>query len=56
MPPTYDFHSINEVKKPAGQRVYHNNSTCPAGRDIPAHERKPGNGGYDCERQTKAGR
>lgn len=60
MPPVSDFHSVNEAKKAVDKRVYHNNSTCPAGRDIPAHERKPGKGGYrlcdDCERQNRAGR
>jgi len=48
------FHSINEVKKPEADRVYHNNTACAAGRDIPAWERKPGTGGYrlckDCSR------
>lgn len=36
MPRTADFHSINEVKKPLLNRVYHNNSTCLAGRNIKA--------------------
>lgn len=42
MPSTPDFYSINEAKKPADKRVYHDNSACPPGRDIPAHERRPG--------------
>jgi hypothetical protein len=29
------FHSINEVKKPVENRVYHNNNKCPSGSDIP---------------------
>ena len=40
MPSTRDFHSVNEVKKPAAHRVYHDNSACPPGRDIPEHERE----------------
>jgi hypothetical protein len=40
------FHSVNEVSKPAAQRVYHNNSNCPPGRDIPSWERKPGTNYY----------
>jgi hypothetical protein len=46
MPPVAPFHSINEIHKPAANRVHHNNSACPPGRDIPQHERRPGNGGY----------
>ena len=60
MPSVSDFYSINEAKKPQDKRVHHNNSTCPAGQDIPPHERIPGNGGYrqcdDCDRQNKAGK
>jgi hypothetical protein len=41
-----DFYSVNEVKKPAADRVYHNNTSCPSGRDIPQGERRPGRGGY----------
>jgi len=59
MPATFDFHSVNEANKPVDKRVFHNNTTCPAGRDIPAHERLPGDGGYRhcdvCDRQNKAG-
>jgi hypothetical protein len=46
MPATPAFHSINEVKKPAADRVHHNNSACPPGRDIPQHETRPGDGDY----------
>jgi len=53
------FHSINEVKKPAHLRVYHNNNTCPPGRDIPSWERKPGPNTYrlchDCENRNQRG-
>lgn len=49
------FYSVNEEKKPYANRVYHNDDTCPPGRDIPAHERKPGTGGYrlceDCKKR-----
>ena len=54
MPHTALFHSVNEIKKPAANRVHHNNSACPPGRDIPQHERKLGDGGYrlcdDCRK------
>ncbi|MGD0372919.1 MAG: hypothetical protein ABSC16_14680 [Candidatus Dormibacteria bacterium] len=44
------FHSVNEVKKPVPDRRYHDNDACPSGRDIPAHERLAGTGGYSlCE-------
>jgi hypothetical protein len=50
------FYSINEAKKSADQRVYHDNDACPPGRDIPAHERRAGTGGYrycqDCQRRS----
>ena len=39
------FNSINEVKKAAEKRVYHNNK-CPSGYDIPKNERRPGTAGY----------
>jgi len=55
-----DFYSINEVKKPEANRVYHNNNTCPPGRDIPQNERRPGKGGYreckDCAERTRQGK
>ena len=41
----YPFYSINEVLKPVGNRVHHNNSACPPGRDIPQSERRAGTGG-----------
>jgi len=48
-----DFYSINEVKKPAESRVYHNNGKCPPGYDIPQSERRSGTNGYrlckDCQ-------
>jgi hypothetical protein len=40
------FHSINEVKKPVENRVYHNNNKCPSGSDIPQKERDAGPSGY----------
>jgi hypothetical protein len=55
-----EFYSVNEVKKPAADRVYHNNSACAPGRDIPPSERRPGNGGYrlckDCAELNRLGR
>jgi hypothetical protein len=60
MPATAAFHSINEVKKPAANRVHHNNSACPPGRDIPHNERMTGTGGYrlcdDCAKLNGQGR
>jgi hypothetical protein len=44
MPYVAAFYSIKEVDKPAADRVYHNNSACPPGRDIPMHERRQGAG------------
>jgi hypothetical protein len=60
MPSMPAFHSINEIKNPPDKRVYHNNSTCIAGRQIPRDERSPGTGGYrlceECEKKNKHGR
>jgi len=60
MPPTAPFYSVNEVKKPAFQRVHHNNSACPAGNDIPKHEQVLGTGNYrlceDCAKLNKDGK
>ena len=54
------FHSINEGKKPAANRVHHDNSLCPPGRDIPENERRSGSGGYrlceDCKNLNDQGR
>ena len=60
MPKVPEFYSINEVKKDPKDRVHHNNSACPPGRDIPTWERKPGMGGYrlcdDCIRVNREGK
>jgi hypothetical protein len=60
MPPTQIFHSVNEIKKAPGHRVYHNNSACPPGRDIPRDERRGGTAGYrlcyDCQELNRLGR
>jgi hypothetical protein len=40
------FHSVNEEKKTVDHRVYHNDNSCPSGRDIPKNERVVGTGGY----------
>jgi hypothetical protein len=60
MPKVADFYSINEAKKPADKRVYHNNGACIPGRDIPAHERRSGTGNYrlcdDCGRLNRDGK
>jgi hypothetical protein len=46
VPSTPAFHSIHEAKKPAADRVYHNNGACSPGRDIPYNERRLGMNGY----------
>lgn len=46
MPLTSAFFSVNERLKAVSLRVHHNNTSCAPGRDIPAWERQPGNGGY----------
>jgi hypothetical protein len=55
-----EFYSINEANKPVDQRVHHNNSACPPGRDIPARERHSGTNGYrlcnDCAELNRQGR
>ena len=60
MPKVAEFYSINETAKPAANRVHHNNSACPPGRDIPQSERRSGSGGYrlcrDCEERNRQGK
>ena len=53
-----EFYSINEVKKAPADRVYHNNSTCPPGRDIKAAKTdRPGPNSYrlckDCAERNR---
>lgn len=48
MPSVFAFHSINNRKKKPTDRVYHNNTKCAPGRDIPHHEREPGASGHLC--------
>jgi len=54
MPKTSAFYSINEEKKPAANRVYHDNIACRPGQDIPMAERRPGMNNYrqclDCKK------
>ena len=60
MPATPPFYSVNEIKKPVEHRVYHNNSACSAGKDIPLRERVPGTNNYrlcdDCIKLNKDGK
>ncbi|HEX6799757.1 MAG TPA: hypothetical protein VF116_18755 [Ktedonobacterales bacterium] len=60
MPQVSAFYSVNEVNKPASQRVHHNNNACRPGQDIPQSERRQGTGGYrlcdDCDRLNRQGR
>jgi len=64
MPHAPEFYSINEAKKPVANRVYHDDSACGPGREIPQHERRPGRGpsgeaAYrlceDCQEEHKKG-
>jgi hypothetical protein len=36
MAPGADYFSANEPKKPESERVYHNYSQCPAGKEVTA--------------------
>lgn len=60
MPSVAAFYSINEVYKPANDRVHHNNDACPPGRDIPQNERRAGTGGYRlcdvCDKMNSEGK
>ncbi len=60
MPRVPPFYSINEVVKPQQNRVHHNNSACPPGRDIPANERRDGTNAYrlclECDQLNGQGR
>ncbi len=60
MPDTPAFYSINETTKPLAERVYHNNSACPPGRDILHDEHRLGTGDYRlcavCDKRNKEGR
>jgi len=60
MPYTSSFYSINESRKLPALRVYHDNSACPPGRDIPLNERRLGMGGYRachvCQELNRQGR
>jgi hypothetical protein len=59
MPKVPAFYSINEIKKDAAHRVFHDNDACAPGRDIPANERRPGTAGYRrcdvCAQESKLG-
>jgi hypothetical protein len=60
MPRTSPFYSVNEEKKPAPNRVHHDNNSCRPGQDIPMNERHPGTNNYrqclDCKRLNDGGR
>jgi hypothetical protein len=52
------FHSVQQAKRPAENRVYHDNDRCFSGRDIPQHDRREGAEGYrlcvECARLDEA--
>lgn len=60
MPKTSTFYSVNEEKKPADKRVYHNNGACPPGRDISQNESRAGTNNYrlcdDCKKLNDEGK
>ena len=60
MPKTATFYSVNEDKKPAANRVHHDNSACRPGQDIPQNERRPGTNNYrpcdDCKKLNDQGK
>lgn len=40
------FHSVLQAKRPAENRIYHDNDRCFSARDIPGHDRREGDAGY----------
>lgn len=54
MPTTSPFYSVNEVNKPAENRVYHDNTACGPGQEVPERDRRSGTNNYrrcyDCDR------
>ena len=45
-----DFYSVNEAKKPAADRRYHDNDKCGPGGQIKKEDRQNGQNGYSrCE-------
>jgi hypothetical protein len=52
------FHSVQQAKRPAENRVHHDNDRCFSGRDIPQHDRREGAEGYrlcvECTRLDEA--
>jgi hypothetical protein len=44
--PIQAFYAIDEAKKAPADRVYHNNSACRTGQDIPPGERRSGTNDY----------
>lgn len=41
-----EFHSVQEVKKPANQRIYHAHFDCPEAHKIAGEDRRVGKNGY----------
>ena len=61
MPNIPAFYSSNETRKPASERVHHNNDTCSVARDIKAAKTdRSGTNGYplcrNCEKRQQQGR
>ncbi len=55
MPRTSDFYSVNEAYKSLGERLYHNNSSCPSGCRIKGTgDDWPGTAGYTLCRECDA--
>jgi len=41
------FYSVNEAKRPASERRYHDNDKCGPGSEIKLEDRQVGTNGYD---------
>ena len=58
MPNVPAFHSVQQAKRPAENRVYHDNDRCFSARDIPGHDRREGTADYrlcgECARLDQA--
>lgn len=58
MPNVPAFHSVQQAKRPAENRIYHDNDRCFSAREIPGHDRREGAADYrlcgECTRLNQA--
>jgi hypothetical protein len=58
MPNVPAFHSVQQAKRPAENRIYHDNDRCFSAREIPGHDRREGPADYrlcvECTRLDEA--